>query len=178
VSIPELRCVHWYGTDVRSGPQQGQPSFLPPPMPQSAPPPPPPAAADISALVAQKRAEVQAKLAAMRSKMAGAPPANAPPPPPPSSSRSTLPPVPGLPKPNLDPDLARKVADAKRLVESFALKGRSFAAPVNPYMVSPRFSFALVSLLTRRRTDVRLQHQLRRTTPSSTLPSLGEEDWA
>mgnify|MGYP001567750883 FL=1 len=106
-------------------------------MPPSSLPPPPPPAADISALVAAKRAEVQAKLAAMRSKMmngGAAPPATAPPPPPPAG-RSTLPPVPGLPKPNLDPDLARKVADAKKLVESFQARSRAAAMPANPYLV-------------------------------------------
>lgn len=121
--------------------QQGAPSFLPPKQPAMPPsnlppPPPPPPAADISALVAAKRAEVQAKLAAMRSKMNGG---GAPSPPPPAG-RSTLPPVPGLPKPNLDPDLARKVADAKKLVESFQARSRAAAMPANPYLVRWRAS--------------------------------------
>lgn len=65
-------------------------------------------------------------------------PSSAPPPLPPSaSSRSSgALAVPGLPTPNLDPDLAKKVADAKKLVESFQAKSRMAAAkPINPYLV-------------------------------------------
>lgn len=99
-----------------------------------------------------KRAEIQAKLAAMRKMGAGpdaganqatpsppppAPPASAPPPPP-SRGAAGLPAVPGLPRPNLDPDLAKKVADAKRLVESMQAKKRAAMVPQNPYLVSCR----------------------------------------
>lgn len=90
--------------------------------------------------IAAKRAEIQAKLAAMRRMAPGGgatstpsppPSSSAPPPPPPN-----LPAVPGLPRPNLDPDLAKKVADAKRLVESMQAKKRAAAMPANPYLVS------------------------------------------
>lgn len=43
---------------------------------------------------------------------------------------------PGAVKSNLDPDLARKVADAKRMVESMQAKSRlSNAGSSNPYLV-------------------------------------------
>lgn len=112
-------------------------------MPNLPPPPPPSASSAIDPnLIAKKRAEVQAKLAAMKLKMsqgAGAAlPTSAPPPPPPSGPSRPIGAlaVPGLPTPNLDPDLAKKVADAKKLVESFQAKSRMAAAkPINPYLV-------------------------------------------
>lgn len=116
--------------------QQGTPSFLPTslsaPLPPSLPPPPPISSAiDIAAI----RASIQAKFAKLGTPLPSAPP----PPPPPSSNR--LPPVPGLPKPNLDPDLAKKIADARRLVESMQAKRNAQAKPANPYLVRSRASW-------------------------------------
>lgn len=127
--------------------QKGAPSFLPPQMPSTPVPSgatPASGAAGAADMILAKRAEIQAKLAAMRKMAPGGglntasppPPSSAPPPPPPSSSG--LPAVPGLPKPNLDPDLAKKVADAKRLVESMQAKKRAAMQPQNPYLVSCR----------------------------------------
>ncbi|KAM0789506.1 hypothetical protein ACM66B_000325 [Microbotryomycetes sp. NB124-2] len=123
------------------------PSFLPPHMSGAAPPQPAAAAAaPMSIDIAAKRAEIQAKLAAMQKLKAGgasaaspAPPSVAPPPPPPSSSSAAppRPPVSGLPQPNVDPDLAKKVADAKRLVESMQAKKRAAMTTVNPYLSQP-----------------------------------------
>lgn len=119
--------------------QKGAPSFLP-----SHEPAPPPAAAppsNIAIDIAAKRAEIQAKLAAMRAMAAGGGNTATPSPPPSSLGRPPLS-VPGLPAPNLDPDLARKVAEAKRAVEAMNAKKRAAAAPpVNPYLVSlPSFA--------------------------------------
>ncbi|KAK4698733.1 hypothetical protein P7C70_g7536, partial [Phenoliferia sp. Uapishka_3] len=129
---------------VQSGPKklkgnvQGTPSFMPDPI-AVAPPsnlPKPPAATMPGGLdIASIRANIQAKLALMRN-AAPAPPTNAPPPPPPPSNSRPLPPVPGLPTPNLDPDLAKKVADAKRLVESMQARKLAMSRPANPYLVS------------------------------------------
>ena len=58
-------------------------------------------------------------------------------------ARTGLPPVPGLPLPNLDPDLAKKVADAKRMVESMQAKHRILSGQAaNPYLVSPSLPFS------------------------------------
>ncbi|KAM0748746.1 PRP3-domain-containing protein, partial [Meredithblackwellia eburnea MCA 4105] len=114
----------------------GTPSFLPTPITLNTFPNKP-AASSAAALpfdLAAKRAEIQAKLAAMsKGASAVAPPAAAPPPPP----ASKLPAVPGLPRPNLDPDLAKKVAEAKRLVESMQQKKLAMAKPANPYLSEP-----------------------------------------
>lgn len=107
--------------------------------PSSLPPPPPPAGGAGGIDIMAKRAEIQAKLAAMRKLAPGGGAASTPSPPPPSSlppPPPSLPSVPGLPRPNLDPDLAKKVADAKRLVESMQAKKRAAAMPANPYLVS------------------------------------------
>ena len=108
-------------------------------LPPGPPPPAPPSGGVGSIDILAKRAEIQAKLAAMRKMAPGGagaapspPPSLSAPPPPPSN----LPPVPGLPRPNLDPDLAKKVAEAKRLVESMQAKKRAAAMPANPYLVS------------------------------------------
>ncbi|KAL8280825.1 hypothetical protein RQP46_006829 [Phenoliferia psychrophenolica] len=125
------------GPKKLKGNSQGTPSFLPDPitfapLPNLPPPPPPPGGGAPPALdIAAIRANIQAKLALM--KKAAPLPSTAPPPPPPSSSRS-LPPVPGLPTPNLDPDLAKKVADAKRLVESMQARKLAMSRPANPYL--------------------------------------------
>ncbi|KAK4054206.1 U4/U5/U6 small nuclear ribonucleoprotein prp3 [Microbotryomycetes sp. JL201] len=122
------------------------PSFLPPHMSAAAPSDaaPQPPAAPMSIDIAAKRAEIQAKLAAMQKLKAGAAPSlpsSAPPPPPPPSSAAPPPPpktaAPGLPQPNLDPDLAKKVADARRLVESMQAKKRAAMTTVNPYLPQP-----------------------------------------
>ncbi|GAA5978880.1 hypothetical protein JCM5350_004855 [Sporobolomyces pararoseus] len=118
------------------------PSFKPTPiLPTSVPQGNPSAAVDIAA----KQAEIRAKLAAMKAKLPGlaGPPSSAPPPLPsapappiPSSStaRPNLPAVPGLPKPNLDPELARKIAEAKRKVEEMAARNQAAKTKVNPYL--------------------------------------------
>ncbi|KDE03383.1 hypothetical protein MVLG_06145 [Microbotryum lychnidis-dioicae p1A1 Lamole] len=100
----------------------------------------PPVALD---LIAAKQAEIRAKLAAMR---AGQPLSSSaaipsrPHAPLPTSNSAAVPPNPpvAIPlgaQPNLDPDLAKKIADAKKLVESMAAKKRAAQAPmVNPYL--------------------------------------------
>ncbi|SCV70111.1 BQ2448_1505 [Microbotryum intermedium] len=103
----------------------------------------PPVALD---LIAAKQAEIRAKLAAMRagqplgasaSASASASPIPSHPTAPRTAAAPTKPPIaiPGLPQPNLDPDLAKKIADARKLVESMAAKKRAAQAPVvNPYL--------------------------------------------
>ncbi|GAA5929131.1 U4/U6-U5 snRNP complex subunit PRP3 [Sporobolomyces koalae] len=87
--------------------------------------------------IAAKQAEIRAKLAAMKAKLPGlaGPPGASLPPPATSAARPPLPPVPGLPKPNVDPELARKIAEAKRKVEEMAARNQAAAKPkVNPYL--------------------------------------------
>lgn len=149
-------------------------------LPPGPPPPAPPAGA-VPIDIMAKRAEIQAKLAAMRKMAPGGggaapsppPPSSAPPPPPPN-----LPAVPGLPRPNLDPDLAKKVADAKRLVESMQAKKRAAAMPANPYLVSLRSrrrspNTRADSVLSRNSLLLRPK----RTILFSTLLLLDVEDW-
>lgn len=117
---------------VQRGPTTTAP-YVPPPSK-----PAPPSGANKAAIdIAAKRAEIQAKLAAMRSKM-GAPPSASTPVASGSGSASAGRGIvgPGVVKSNLDPDLARKVADAKRMVESMQAKSRlSNAGSSNPYLV-------------------------------------------
>lgn len=138
---------------TRSDSQQGTPSFLPDALavpPPASLPRPPGAAGGVGGLdIASIQANVRAKLALM---MKTAPPPSTPPPPPPPSSSRPLPPVPGLPKPNLDPDLAKKVADAKRLVESMQARKLAMSRPANPYLV--------------RHAEARPRARLRTLTPS------------
>jgi len=126
---------------TRLNEQPAAPSFKPTPIvPTSLPPNP----ASLPVDIAAKQAEIRAKLAAMKAKLPGlaGPPGAAgsaspsPAPPPPTSSRPNLPPVPGLPKPNLDPELARKIAEAKRKVEEMAARNQAAKTKVNPYLVS------------------------------------------
>ncbi|GAA5907707.1 hypothetical protein JCM5296_007447 [Sporobolomyces johnsonii] len=96
--------------------------------------------------IAAKQAEIRAKLAAMKAKLPGlaggpgagsASPSPGPPPPAaaaPAPPRSSLPPVPGLPKPNVDPELARKIAEAKRKVEEMAARKKAAETKANPYL--------------------------------------------
>jgi len=83
---------------------------------------------------------MKAKLPGLAGPPGSAPPPlpSAPAPPVPSSSaaRPNLPAVPGLPKPNLDPELARKIAEAKRKVEEMAARNQAAKTKVNPYLVS------------------------------------------
>ncbi|SCZ90537.1 BZ3500_MvSof-1268-A1-R1_Chr9g10872 [Microbotryum saponariae] len=98
----------------------------------------PPVALD---LIAAKQAEIRAKLAAMRAgqplSSSAAIPGRPNAPPPTSAAVPPKPPI-AIPlgaQPNLDPDLAKKIADAKKLVEAMAAKKRAAQAPVvNPYL--------------------------------------------
>ncbi|KAK4054673.1 U4/U5/U6 small nuclear ribonucleoprotein prp3 [Microbotryomycetes sp. JL221] len=119
------------------------PSFLPPHMSAAtavvAPPKTPqtPSAIPMTIDLAAKRAEIMAKLAQMKqgkpnSAPAPLPPSSAPPPTPPSATATTTP----TPTPSLDPDLAKKVAEARRLVESMQAKKRAMTT-VNPYLSHP-----------------------------------------
>ncbi|GAA6058914.1 hypothetical protein JCM10212_002866 [Sporobolomyces blumeae] len=126
------------------------PSFKPTPIVPSSLPAP---SASVPFDIAAKQAEIRAKLAAMNAKLPGlarapnggsaspspAPPTPAAPAPTAASSssgpaRPNLPAVPGLPKPNLDPELARKIAEAKRKVEEMAARNQAAKAKVNPYL--------------------------------------------
>ena len=51
-------------------------------------------------------------------------------------SRPNMPAVPGLPQPNLDPELARKIAEAKRKVAEMAARKQATETKINPYLVS------------------------------------------
>ncbi|BGP16780.1 U4/U5/U6 small nuclear ribonucleoprotein prp3 [Rhodosporidiobolus nylandii] len=123
------------------------PSFKPVSISASLPPRPaaPGSSSNPAIDIAAKRAEIQAKLAAMKAAggLPAAPPATGaarPPPPPPSAGLparpgSALPAVPGLPTPNLDPELAKKIAEAKRKVaEMAARKQKEEQARANPYL--------------------------------------------
>ncbi|GAA5973865.1 hypothetical protein JCM11641_003202 [Rhodosporidiobolus odoratus] len=128
------------------------PSFKPTPaIPASLPPRPAglssaPGSVNPAIDIAAKRAEIQAKLAAMKAgggNAARPPTSAAPPPPPPSAGLpprpgqgpASLPAVPGLPRPNLDPELAKKIAEAKRKVaEMAAKKQKEEQARANPYL--------------------------------------------
>ncbi|GJN91026.1 hypothetical protein Rhopal_004040-T1 [Rhodotorula paludigena] len=120
------------------------PSFVPapfsaslPPRPAGAPSPGGQAAIDIAA----KRAEIQAKLAAMKAAggIPSAPPASAAPAPPPPSAGLPARPVPsaapGPAPPGVDPGLAAKIAEAKRKVAEMAAKNKAAAEQrANPYL--------------------------------------------
>jgi U4/U6 small nuclear ribonucleoprotein PRP3 len=90
------------------------------------------------ALIAQKRAEIAAKVAAMKSGIPGLPakPSIVSTPPVKTSSPSPAP-LPAMP--NMD-DLSRKVAEAKRRVAEAQSK---LAVKDNPYMVRDRAVFFL-----------------------------------
>lgn len=134
-------------TDLSSLRLQRPPTFLPPSAPAGpslytpVPQPQTPLPLDIAA----KRAEIQAKLAAMKARSqpgAVPPPSHLPPPPPPPT---LLPPATPQANPNLDPELARKIADARRAIEAMTQKRN---APVNnPYLVSPLQAFSHQSRL-------------------------------
>uniref|UniRef100_A0A0K3CCK5 BY PROTMAP: gi/472581686/gb/EMS19409.1/ U4/U6 small nuclear ribonucleoprotein PRP3 [Rhodosporidium toruloides NP11] gi/647398351/emb/CDR42185.1/ RHTO0S06e10726g1_1 [Rhodosporidium toruloides] n=1 Tax=Rhodotorula toruloides TaxID=5286 RepID=A0A0K3CCK5_RHOTO len=125
------------------------PSFVPTPIPSTLPPRPAaaPPAGGPPIDIAAKRAEILAKLAKMKGANGGglgAPPASAssssaPPPAPPSAGlpqRST-PNLPSAPpqQPGLDPDIARKIAEAKKRVAEMAAKSQAQAqAKANPYL--------------------------------------------
>ncbi|GAA5837857.1 hypothetical protein JCM11251_004679 [Rhodosporidiobolus azoricus] len=102
----------------------------------------PSGAAAIPIDLAAKRAEIQAKLAAMKAAggLPSAPPSSsaAPPRRPPSASLPTRPVVPGqgVPTPpGLDPGLAAKIAEAKRKVAEMAAKKQAQdQAKANPYL--------------------------------------------
>ncbi|KIJ63110.1 hypothetical protein HYDPIDRAFT_113672 [Hydnomerulius pinastri MD-312] len=84
------------------------------------------------ALIAQKRAEIAAKVAAMKGNIPGLPakpPVSAP-----VKSSASPSPAPGAAAPNMD-DLARKVAEAKRRVAEAQTK---LAVKDNPYMSMPQ----------------------------------------
>ncbi|GAA5910380.1 U4/U6-U5 snRNP complex subunit PRP3 [Sporobolomyces salmoneus] len=133
--LPSL--LHCFSRNAPAAPSFKPTPIAPTPLPQSNVA----GAVDIAA----KQAEIRAKLAAMKAKLPGlaGPPGSAPPPsslpsaPVPSSSgppRSNLPAVPGLPKPNVDPELARKIAEAKRKVEEMAARNQAAKTKVNPYL--------------------------------------------
>ncbi|BGP55964.1 U4/U5/U6 small nuclear ribonucleoprotein prp3 [Rhodotorula sphaerocarpa] len=98
--------------------------------------------------IAAKRAEIQAKLAAMKAAAGGGAPGIAPAPvapvptrpPPPTSSLPPRPNVPAAPAApaapasNLDPELARKIAEAKRKVAEMAARKQAAETKVNPYL--------------------------------------------
>lgn len=144
-------------------PQPAAPSFKPTPIAPSLPPKPslpshPSGSSAVPTIdIAAKRAEIQAKLAAM--KAAGSLPtasAATPPPPPPSASIPPRPPAgvgpapPAGGKPNLDPELARKIAEAKRKVAEMAAKKQAQdQARANPYLVR-----SLLTLLYFIKTDL------------------------
>lgn len=127
---------------------------MPTPLSDGLPPRPPAGGPAID--IAAKRAEIQAKLAAMKAASSGgaAPPpssASIPPRPPvPTTlpSRANMPAIPGLPQPNVDPELARKIAEAKRKVAEMAARKQAAETKINPYLVRlrPR-ALSITSLL-------------------------------
>ncbi|GAA6032393.1 hypothetical protein JCM8097_008152 [Rhodosporidiobolus ruineniae] len=122
------------------------PSFKPTPISASLPPRPnlPSAASSSNPAIdiAAKRAEIQAKLAAMKANggLPPAPPAAARPPPPPSAGLPARPvavAAPGATPAGVDPELAKKIAEAKRKVaEMAARKQAEEQAKANPYLSS------------------------------------------
>ncbi|BGP48773.1 U4/U5/U6 small nuclear ribonucleoprotein prp3 [Rhodotorula kratochvilovae] len=123
------------------------PSFVPAPFSASLPPRPAGAGAPASGPaidIAAKRAEIQAKLAAMKAAAAGGPPAAAPPsaPAPSAPLPAGLPsrPLgapPGSTQPNIDGGLAAKIAEAKRKVAEMAARSQAAQQErANPYLSS------------------------------------------
>ncbi|GAA6052204.1 hypothetical protein JCM3770_000795 [Rhodotorula araucariae] len=124
------------------------PSFVPTPFSASLPPRPTGAAAPAGGPaidIAAKRAEIQAKLAAM--KAAGGLPSSAPPAAPrPAAPSASLPAglparplgaAPGATTPNIDAGLAAKIAEAKRKVAEMAARNQAAQQErVNPYLSS------------------------------------------
>ncbi|GAA5893395.1 hypothetical protein JCM6882_008022 [Rhodosporidiobolus microsporus] len=120
------------------------PSFKPTPIPSSLPArpnlPSAPAAPGIPIDLAAKRAEIQAKLAAMKAAggLPSAPPSAVPARPPPSAALPArpTPAAPGQGAPSgLDPGLAAKIAEAKRKVAEMAAKKQAQdQAKANPYL--------------------------------------------
>ncbi|GAA5931022.1 hypothetical protein JCM3775_000779 [Rhodotorula graminis] len=124
------------------------PSFVPTPL--SAAPPPRPAGSPSPATtgpaidIAAKRAEIQAKLAAMKAAAAGGARPGAPPPP--AAAAPSAPPSASLPQrplggapgaPNIDGGLAAKIAEAKRKVAEMAARNQAAQQEkVNPYLSS------------------------------------------
>lgn len=132
--------------------QPAQPSFRPTPLDDGLPARPAPAGGDPASKaaidIAAKRAEIQAKLAAMKAAAGGGAPGIAPAPvapvptraPPPTSSlppRPNVPAAPAAPASSLDPELARKIAEAKRKVAEMAARKQAAETKVNPYLVCP-----------------------------------------
>ncbi|GAA5879018.1 hypothetical protein JCM3774_004470 [Rhodotorula dairenensis] len=121
-----------------------QPSFKPTPLGDAFASRPPGPGAGPAIDIAAKRAEIQAKLAAMKAAAGGggpgggaSPVAPVPARPPAATtlpSRPNMPAVPGLPQPNLDPELARKIAEAKRKVAEMAARKQAAETKINPYL--------------------------------------------
>ncbi|EMD31940.1 hypothetical protein CERSUDRAFT_119270 [Gelatoporia subvermispora B] len=95
-----------------------------------------PAGAAMSAqdLIAQKRAEISAKLAAMKKGVSSGQPSASPSPAPTTTAVPS--PHTGSPSPGVSDDLARRVAEAKRRVAEAQSK---LAVKDNPYMSVPQF---------------------------------------